>query len=541
MTTRPTPPLPAEPLPQPSLLGRLKTFLTTVLARASSTCTGLCRELSRFSRRLEEGVFPEARERGAALVTLRVGEHEGRPVLHTRRDGILPDTGRLAGFLGSLGVSEWRLDTGLQSNQITDVIQMLWGIRQTIRTEARPGLVQRALGHERLAEALRADPTKPDTGQGLHMSCARVFLDRAEGTLCIRSSPCALAFSRAVEVYKRQASAFRDHRAFFRAAPRYALFVLLISLAPLAAHYAFGTSGLPLILSGVLAAGVLTAAVYLLLQTIGSVEYDKEYQARELARQHRLLEGAHSRIQRDLRAARRIQRGLLPDESLRPFSDHIELAWRFDPEMAVGGDHFDLSARGDSELDLLLADVAGHGMAAAFVTGIIKTSFELVGAQERPTNAFILDLSNTLVRLTPSDHFAAIVYARYHVHTRELRYTDAGHNPLPMVVRHDGGRVESLSGPIGLLAGVLPGIPYEEGTVNLAPGDKLVLCTDGFTEARNPEGALFGIEPLKEILRNAADLSARETVQRILDALDAHTAEAEASDDRTLLVMRVLK
>jgi sigma-B regulation protein RsbU (phosphoserine phosphatase) len=110
-----------------------------------------------------------------------------------------------------------------------------------------------------------------------------------------------------------------------------------------------------------------------------------------------------------------------------------------------------------------------------------------------------------------------------------------------MVIRRAGRKVETLHEPVGLLAGINPDMTYEEGCVSLAPGDTLVLCTDGLTDALNPAGERFGIERLHGCLVQSADAPAEELHGRIMAAITAHVGEADRLDDQTLIVMEILR
>ncbi len=179
-------------------------------------------------------------------------------------------------------------------------------------------------------------------------------------------------------------------------------------------------------------------------------------------------------------------------------------------------------------------------MASAFITGIIKTTFELADRSAMRPCDFLAELNGILDRITPTDSFAAIVVAVYDAPARRLTYTNAGHQPLPLLVRANGGGVEPLEGAVGLVNGITPECVYEQCEVELAPGDRFVLCTDGIIESVNAAGELFGLQRLRALLEDSAGLPASELPAGILSAVAAHTGDTPQMDDQTVLVLEVL-
>lgn len=258
----------------------------------------------------------------------------------------------------------------------------------------------------------------------------------------------------------------------------------------------------------------------------------------DLQQRHDALEAMNKRMQADLRVARGIQRAFLPDPRRRPFPSKIAFAHSFRPEIDVGGDYYDFKPINDHRLALLLADVSGHGMSAAFVTGLIKTAFEFQNTSDESPAEFLGHLNNVLERLTPSHFFASVIYAIYDVNAKELRYANAGHSPLPLIIRADGS-IETLDSPVDLLAGVNPEMHYQEGKVGLAKGDKLLLCTDGLPDSRNPAGERFGLDHLNDLLRLNAALPPDALRNAIMQSISAFEQGGDQSDDQTLIIMGV--
>jgi len=493
-------------------------------------------EMKSFARGLEKGVFREARERDEGEVTLAVAPSEDSwsiKILRGNRAGCAFGERRLAEFLGGLGVRTLVLESNLESNQVQDVLELLWQGRRMLRGKC-PDAWSRLLGRNKVLAAM-ASPS------GQRISCAIVTFDRDSGRLAMRNTYCPLTFSRAVAAYKRRFSSFNDHRAFFHAAPKFALIMVLLTILPTLAVLFFIENPALTIGVGVAVALVVGFVTYVVFETIGSEEYDKEHQAKEIERRHKALVAAHELIQYDLDRARRIQRMFIPAYNLQPFPSHVSFAHTFVPEMAVGGDYYDLKKLDEDRIAILFADVSGHGMSAAFVTGLIKTTFEFGRLHSRPPNEFVFDLNNVLERFTPTESFAAVIVAVYDKSKRVFTFSNAGHNPPPALLRRDGPqKVQTLMGAINLLAGINPNVRYSLDKVELAPGDKLVFCTDGITDATNNRGEMFGVEGLGGVLEQGVTLSAAKLRDRILTAVVRHVDGAAQNDDQTILIMEVL-
>ena len=329
----------------------------------------------------------------------------------------------------------------------------------------------------------------------------------------------------------------RDYRPLLK----YALGAALITMAPAVAHAVFRFEVSTLILITVPIAVVVGFIILSLSRTIATEADDNEPQASQLTTSHQELLDAYNRIQQDLDTARKIQRNLLPEKWAQPLAEYVRFAQFYLPEMAVGGDYYDLKSLPEKRVAILLADVSGHGMSAAFVTGLIKTLLEFGRVSPEDPASFIAELNESLCSLTPSDSFAAIIYGIYSVESHILRFVNAGHIPLPIVIRKESGKVESIDTNTGLLAGVEKGIRYEVNEVELMVGDKLVLATDGIVDALDAERNRLGRERLLQLLGQNAEASAEELKDAVLRLLETYSAGASQEDDCTMGVMEVIR
>ncbi len=227
---------------------------------------------------------------------------------------------------------------------------------------------------------------------------------------------------------------------------------------------------------------------------------------------------------------------LLPPRTLA--TDRIVVSAVLEPHDQVAGDAFDYNIDGDV-VDLAVFDAAGHDLQASVTTALAITAVRNARRSGVKSLVEIADLADTLIAGRPGPvQFATAVLARLDVGTGQLDILNAGHPP-PLLVR--GGKVVKEMGPLPrtpLGVRVRPGAEraVEVSREQLEPGDRLLLYSDGITEARNGEGEFFGEERLVEMTEHAAasGLSAPETLRRLAAAVMEHQG-GRLQDDATLL------
>jgi len=238
-------------------------------------------------------------------------------------------------------------------------------------------------------------------------------------------------------------------------------------------------------------------------------------------------------IYEELNTAREIQKEFLPDSPPRLESYDIEFF--YSPAREVGGDYYDFFQLPEDNLGIAVGDVSGKGIPAALTMASLKGN---LGAQVRNVYSISEIAARVNEALTAGDEGVSLVGLFYGVlNTRSglLSYVNAGHNP-PLLVTREGQTKLLTEG--GLLLGALATARYEQGVVLLETADVLVLYTDGITEAMSPDGEEFGLRSLAELCVASRDLSSRQMVARILDAVNRHSAGAPRADDQTLVVVR---
>jgi hypothetical protein len=247
------------------------------------------------------------------------------------------------------------------------------------------------------------------------------------------------------------------------------------------------------------------------------------------------LEKAKS--EQELTLARRIQRSfLIEDFPVRPrFEVHaVNISSK-----QVSGDFYDVVPAGDGSYLIAIADVAGKGVGAALLSSMLQASLR-TQADGSGSVARVLANINTLVyRSTAVNQFATFFLARMDERTLTFSYCNAGHN-YPIVFRRRGGCEMLERG--GTIVGILENVAYEEASIQLEPGDRVVLYTDGINEAANAGGELFGEQRLIAAVEAMPHhLSPGEITEGIVAEVRAFLAGVEPGDDMTVLALRVLE
>jgi sigma-B regulation protein RsbU (phosphoserine phosphatase) len=237
--------------------------------------------------------------------------------------------------------------------------------------------------------------------------------------------------------------------------------------------------------------------------------------------------------EREIVEARAIQEGFLPKE-IPQFAGY-QLAGAWQPARIVGGDYFDFLLFDEGTLGFCIADVAGKGMAAAMLMSNFQAGVRGLAAPTLSPEILCERLNTLVCRNNSSDRFITFFYAQLDGATRRLRYVNAGHN-APIVFHRDGSHHRLDQG--GGVLGIFQMQSYALGTQDLAPGDRLILFTDGVTEASNSEEVEYGEARLLSLLNENRSLGAVELQKKILSAA-GEFCNSNWHDDATLIVIAV--
>jgi sigma-B regulation protein RsbU (phosphoserine phosphatase) len=258
-----------------------------------------------------------------------------------------------------------------------------------------------------------------------------------------------------------------------------------------------------------------------------------EERTRELREKNAALEKAQAQLKAELDVARALQLAILP--SAFPARPGCEAAARMIPATTMGGDFYDYIELPDGQIGLVIADVSGHGVPAAFFMAVARTNLRELAVHHLDPGECLARTNDALCAQNPLDLFVTVFYCVLNPTTGVLRYANGGHNPP--YVRRAAASVETLNGAGGLVLGAMPGVRYPTHTVQLLRGDRLVLFTDGVTEAFNPTEELYGAQRLVDEVHVHGGGTPAALVERICSSVTNFAGNAPQSDDITLTVL----
>ena len=247
---------------------------------------------------------------------------------------------------------------------------------------------------------------------------------------------------------------------------------------------------------------------------------------------------ARERVEGELSAARDIQAGMLP-RVFPPFPDRteVDIFALLESAKQVGGDLYDYVLLDRDRLFFVVGDVCGKGVPAALFMAMATTLFKATALNTRTTGEIMTRVNAELARDNAAMMFVTAVCGILDVRTGAVQYSDGGHEP-PFLRRADG-RLERLPKQPGIPLGVMDDAIYETGRFQLAPGDALILFTDGVSEAANLDDDLFTVERMEAALAAAQPLiGARGLAEGLAEDVRVFVGEAPQSDDIAILVVR---
>jgi sigma-B regulation protein RsbU (phosphoserine phosphatase) len=258
-----------------------------------------------------------------------------------------------------------------------------------------------------------------------------------------------------------------------------------------------------------------------------------EQRTAELAQRNKLLEQTQAQMTAELDLARAMQGAILP--SSFPSRASCEGAARMTPATTMAGDFYDFIELPDQRIGLVMADVSGKGVPAAFFMAVSRTNLRELAAHHDEPGACLAQTNDVLCSQNPMELFVTVFYGIFDPSSGQLQYANAGHNP-PLIRRRDGS-IEWLRGSGGRMLGVMPGARYLTHVVNLEAGDRLVLYTDGVTEAFNAAAEAYGEQRLVAEIKACGAGPAAAIVENICRSVAQFAGGAAQSDDITLTVL----
>jgi len=246
------------------------------------------------------------------------------------------------------------------------------------------------------------------------------------------------------------------------------------------------------------------------------------------------LEIAQAKIRLDLEQARSIQQRLLPKDIEN--SKDYSISTRYLAANTVGGDYYDLFNVAENTYGLIVADVSGHGVASALIMSMAKVLLKTYSKNETSPQKTLEHINHAFLSDAATEHFVTIFYAVFNVETKIIRYTSAGHCPI-FYVNKKTGECELLKAD-GLFLGVFPDMLLEERELEYTPGvHRLILYTDGLTEATNSKSEMYGTDRLASAICLTTSLDSKGALEAILRDQQNFCGAEVQEDDITLLVI----
>ena len=236
------------------------------------------------------------------------------------------------------------------------------------------------------------------------------------------------------------------------------------------------------------------------------------------------------RMERELQLAREIQSTFLPDHLPELPGWDMDVRWQ--PAREVGGDFYDILLLDDNKLGLVIADVADKGMPAAMFMTLIRTLIRAAASDNISPAKVLMQVNELLIPDAKHGMFVTVFYAVIELDTGRVVYTNAGHNP-PIIKRINSNEMVELT-RTSIALGLFEDIEVEQREVTLAPGDWMLLYTDGVTEAFSKNNEMFGIKRLYDILLGNPFTTSKEMLDAIERSVYKFIEGAELSDDVTL-------
>jgi sigma-B regulation protein RsbU (phosphoserine phosphatase) len=252
----------------------------------------------------------------------------------------------------------------------------------------------------------------------------------------------------------------------------------------------------------------------------------------EVAERNRLLEAAHKKLTFELDLARKVQFALMP----RPPKPRgvLRAAVRYTPANQLGGDVYDFYRLENNRLGILVADVSGHGVNSAMLSGMVKALAAPLSIAVLEPGEMLAGLDVATEQYFPEGYFCTGFYLIADEDTGLVRYAGVGHPPAIIVGPHGSRMLPSNPGMLGI--GMVDGTAGAHD--RLDPGESMIIYTDGLTDAMDPGDVLFGEDRLRTLLQTHHGADPLEILNKVDDALKRHTMPGNPADDINIIVLQ---
>ena len=241
------------------------------------------------------------------------------------------------------------------------------------------------------------------------------------------------------------------------------------------------------------------------------------------------------RLEKEMALARGIQRSLLPETT--PLVAGFDIALLNEPCYAVGGDYYDFLSLGTNTLLVVIADVEGKGISSAMIMSNLQATLRALVLQVHSLNEIAESLNKMILADTRRGKYLSLFMGLVDVRRKTLHYINCGHVP-PILIRPKQGAVQLSEG--GMVIGLFENASYDRGHTALQPGDVLVLCTDGITEAMDAQHEEYGMERLTQAVTDSADKTAGEIVDHVSADVARFSRQGTHIDDKVMIAIKAV-
>ena len=252
------------------------------------------------------------------------------------------------------------------------------------------------------------------------------------------------------------------------------------------------------------------------------------------------LDREHQQVKHSLSLAMEVQQNLLPKSD--PIVAGLDISGKSIYCDETGGDYYDFleaDREQDGKIGVIVGDVSDHGIPSALLMATVRAHIRQRCSVSENVSQIMADVNRKLAQdVQDSGRFMTLFYSQIDRHNNIIRWVNAGHDPA-ILYDPEQDPFGELNGGSNLALGVLEDAEYTELQQNIAPGQIIVIATDGIWEARGPNDEMFGKERIYEIIRQNASAPAKDIQHAIFDSLRRFGKGAKLEDDMTLVVVKV--
>jgi len=280
--------------------------------------------------------------------------------------------------------------------------------------------------------------------------------------------------------------------------------------------------------------------VVFVIALLGLRSKQQEKTLREYVPDYKIRQQERERLARELEIARQVQSSFLPEEN--PQIPGLDIASVCIPAKEVGGDYYDFLPLGENKLGIVIGDVSGKGIPAAFHMTLTKGFLKSQAKLNLSPRGLLIHLNELFWENVKRGTFISMIYGMIDVEKRKFTFARAGHNPL-LIKKMKDQELQAVC-PNGLALGLTAGKIFEDNIeefeLTLNPGDVMMFYTDGFSEAMNPDKAEFGEKKLEELLSEIGQFSAQKILDHIAKNVTSFVEGAPQHDDMTMIIVKIL-